>query len=98
MRKPRRARSTRAFERSYLKFPPETQLIIRAAVEGFINRSRENALQPGRKSELKGIWAFRVDRDIRVFYTQERDTEGTICELFHVGRHDDYRTITRRRR
>jgi hypothetical protein len=98
MRKPRRVRHTRAFERSYLKFPPETRLIIDAAVEAFAKRSRENALQPGPKSGLEGIWTFRVDRDIRVFYTQERDAEGRISELFHVGRHDEYRTITRRRR
>jgi hypothetical protein len=72
--------------------------MISAAVAAFMDRSREQALRPERKSELDGVWTFRVDRDIRVFYTQERDAEGRISELFHVGRHDDYRTITRRRR
>jgi hypothetical protein len=96
--RPRRIRFASAFERSYLNFPDETRRMIDAAVAAFIDRSRENALRPERKSGLEGIWTFRVDLGIRVFYTQERDAEGRISELFHVGRHDEYRTITRRRR
>jgi mRNA-degrading endonuclease RelE of RelBE toxin-antitoxin system len=96
--RPRRVSFTPAFERSYLKLPPETRRMIAAAVDAFIGRSRENALRPELKSGLKGIWTFRVDLGLRVFYTQERDAEGRISELFHVGRHDDYRTIMRGRR
>ena len=94
----RRIRVTAAFDRSYNKFPPNTQLLIDDAVAAFVDRSREHALRPERKSGLNDIWTFRVDRGIRVFYTQERDAKGLVSELFHVGRHDDYRTITRRRR
>jgi mRNA-degrading endonuclease RelE of RelBE toxin-antitoxin system len=95
--KRRRVRFSPAFERSYLKFPAEARQVIDAAIAAFIDRIREHALRPERKSGLEGIWTFRVDRGIRVFYTQERDAEGRISELFHVGRHDEYRTITRRR-
>ena len=96
--RPRRVRYPSSFDRSYLKFPDETRQMIAAAVDAFVDRSREHALRPERKSGLEGIWTFRVGLGIRVFYTQERDVEGRISELFHVGRHDEYRTITRRRR
>jgi hypothetical protein len=72
--------------------------MIDAAIVAFIDRTRENTLRPEQKSGLPGIWAFRVDPNIRIFYTQERDAEGRISELFHVGRHDDYRIIMRLRR
>jgi hypothetical protein len=69
-----------------------------AAVSQFIERTAEHSLQPDRKQGLSGIWAFRVTSGVRVFYVQKKDAEGTYSELFHVGPHDDYRTIGRRRR
>lgn len=95
--KPRRVRYTAAFTRSYLKLSPEIQRAVDDAIRAFIDRSREHALQPERKAGLKGIWTFRADLGLRVFYTQERDSAGRLSELFHVGRHDDYRTIRRSR-
>ncbi len=96
--RPRRVRFAAAFGRSYQKFPAEMQQMIDTAVQAFIQRSREHALRPERKAGLRDIWTFRVDLGVRVFYTQEQDIEGRISELFHVGKHDDYRIITRRRR
>jgi mRNA-degrading endonuclease RelE of RelBE toxin-antitoxin system len=94
---PRRVRFTAAFHRAYRKLSDEERRAVDVAVKAFIDRSRENALRPERKAGLRGMWAFRVDLGLRVFYTQERDAEGRISELFHVGRHDDYRIIARRR-
>jgi len=67
-------------------------------VKRFVERTAENSLQPERKQGLAGIWAFRVTSSIRVFYEQKSDADGAYSELFHVGPHDDYRTISRRRR
>lgn len=66
------------------------------AVGQFINRTAERSLRPERKKGLAGIWAFRVTSGVRVFYTQQKDSEGSYSELFHVGPHDDYRTVTRK--
>jgi len=68
------------------------------AVKQFIDRTAENSLQPERKTGLQGIWASRVTSGVRVFYVQKKDAEGAYSELFHVGPHDDYRTVTRKRR
>jgi len=46
---------------------------------------------------LGGIWAFRVTRGVRVFYTREKDEQGAYSRLIHVGPHDDYQTVGRRR-
>ncbi|HZK91723.1 MAG TPA: hypothetical protein VFC56_16400 [Stellaceae bacterium] len=67
------------------------------AIQHFANRSAENALQPERKMGLGGIWAFRVTRGVRVFYTREKDEQGAYSRLIHVGPHDDYQTVGRRR-
>lgn len=78
--------------------PVELQDQTIGAVRHFIERSAEHSLQPERKQGLADIWAFRVTSGIRVFYVQKKDPQGAYSELFHVGRHDDYRTISRRRR
>jgi hypothetical protein len=67
-------------------------------VKRFIDRTTEHALLPERKKGLQGIWAFRVTRDVRVFYVQKKDAAGTYSELFHVGPHDEYRTVGRKKR
>jgi mRNA-degrading endonuclease RelE of RelBE toxin-antitoxin system len=96
---PRRVRFAAGFNRSYQRLPAATQRMTEEAVAAFIDRSREHALRPERKAGLRGIWTFRVDLDLRVFYTQERDADGRrVSELFHVGKHDDYRLISRRHR
>src|SRR6266851_1789553 len=94
---PRRVRFTAAFTRDLRKLSPDLQTTSMAAVAAFIDRSAENSLRPERKSGLEGVWAFRVTRGVRVFYTQESDERGAISELIGVGQHDDYRTIARRR-
>ena len=95
--KPRRVRYAGSFTKSLTNLSPDIQRLVVDAVDAFIMRSRENALRPERKSGLSGIWAFRVTSGIRVFYVQERDTQGIYSLLFHVGPHDDYRTVSRRR-
>jgi mRNA-degrading endonuclease RelE of RelBE toxin-antitoxin system len=75
------------------KLEPDVQELVKEAVRKFRDRSAESSLQPEKKSGLKGIWAFRVNLAIRVFYVQRRDKTGTYNELFHVGSHDDYRTV-----
>jgi hypothetical protein len=67
------------------------------AVGAFIDRSRERALRPERKAGLQGIWTFRVTSVVRAFYVQKNEAEGRVSVLFHVGPHDDYRTIIQRR-
>jgi hypothetical protein len=95
--KPRRVRRERAFDEALRKLPRELQEATIAAVGAFINRSRERALRPERKQGAGEIWAFRVTSAVRVFYVQDRDESGRVSVLFHVGRHDDYRSIIRRR-
>lgn len=95
--KPRRVSFTEQFNRAFQELAPELQLQVRAAVQNFRSRTAENSLRPERKSGLRGIWAFRVTGGVRVFYTQEKDEQGTYSLLFHVGPHDDYRVVERRR-
>jgi hypothetical protein len=94
---PRRVRFAVSFDRAFRDLQGELRTATREAIRAFIDRSRENALQPGLKQGLRGIWTFRVDRGHRVFYRRERDEQGLVHVLFHVGPHDDYRTIMRRR-
>ena len=54
--RPRRVRHERAFDEALRELPRELQLATIAAVGDFIDRSREHALRPERKSGLKGIW------------------------------------------
>jgi len=69
---------------------------VKQAIEHFINRTAEHAIQARPKTGLD-CWAFRVPgTGIRVFYTPEKDDRGRFAELFHVGHHDDYRTVKRK--
>jgi hypothetical protein len=95
--KPRRVRYVENFNRSLQALPSDIQQQVIEAITSFINRSAENAVRPERKSGLGGVWAFRVTSGVRVFYVQGKDQQGTYSELFHVGPHDNYRTIERRR-
>ena len=96
--RPRRVKTAPGFDKALRDLPanPRNQTI--EAVKRFIDRTGERSLQPERKRGLPGIWAFRVTSGVRVFYVQKKDAEGVYSELFHVGPHDDYRTISRRRR
>lgn len=96
--KPRRVKTAPGFDNALRELPPNLRDQTIAAVRLFIDRTAEHSLQPERKSGLQGIWAFRVTGSVRVFYVQKKDSDGSYSELFHVGRHDDYRTISRRRR
>jgi mRNA-degrading endonuclease RelE of RelBE toxin-antitoxin system len=95
--RPRRIRYAPRFEKTLRSCPPELQAQVIRAVEQFTNRTAENSLRPERKQGLDGIWAFRVTSGVRVFYRQAKDDKGTYSELIHVGPHDDYQTISRRR-
>src|ERR1700756_397394 len=94
---PRRLRLGDGFRIALRKLDPNLQEEVREAVRKFRDRSAENSLQLEKKSGLKGVWAFRVNLPIRVFYVQRRDTVGSYSDLFHVGPHDDYRTILNKR-
>ncbi len=96
--RPRRVKTAPGFDRALRELPPNVREQTIRAVRHFIDRTAENSLQPERKQGLRGVWAFRVTSGVRVFYVQKRDGEGAYSELFHVGPHDDYRTISRRRR
>jgi hypothetical protein len=95
--KPRRVEFAPGFNKAFRELPRELQEQVIEAVTHFRNRNAEHSLQPQRKAGLQGIWAFRVTSGVRVFYVQRKDSEGTYSELFHVGPHDDYRTISRKR-
>jgi hypothetical protein len=95
----RRVIAEKSFVDALGRLTPEEQDATREAVRHFRDRSNENALRPERKSGLKGIWAFRVSSGIRVFYEVVKDDAGqTMNRLLHVGRHDDYRTVKRKKR
>ena len=96
--KPRRVKTAPGFDKALRGLPQSLREQTIQAVKHFINRTAEHSLQPERKKGLPGIWAFRVTSGVRVFYTQSKDADGAYSELFHVGPHDDYRTISRRRR
>jgi hypothetical protein len=95
--RPRRVRYAPGFQKALRTYPPELQTQVIRAVEQFTNRTAKNSLRPERKQGLEEMWAFRVNSGVRVFYRQAKDDKGTYSELIHVGPHDDYRTIGRRR-
>lgn len=95
--KSKRVKYAPGFDRSLRKLSPEDRERVIAAIREFINRTAEHSLRPERKKGLPGIWAFRVTDSIRAFYTQKRDKEGAYSEIFHVGPHDDYRTVKQRK-
>lgn len=98
MTNPRNVILLRSFSVSLANLDQRTRNAVEEAVRHFINRTNENALRVEKKSGLEGIWAFRVDRGTRVFFVLGKDGQGrTINRLFHVGAHDDYRTVARRR-
>ena len=98
MTTPRRIEFLPSFRTAHGTLTPKLQNATTAAVRHFVDRTSENALKVEKKSGLQGVWAFRVDRGIRVFFVQAKDPQGrTISRLFHVGEHDDYRTVTRKR-
>jgi mRNA-degrading endonuclease RelE of RelBE toxin-antitoxin system len=94
--KPRRVKTAPGFDKALRELPPNLREQTIEAVKRFIDRTGERSLQPERKKGLKGIWAFRVTSGVRVFYVQKKDAEGAYSELFHVGPHDDYRTVSRK--
>jgi hypothetical protein len=95
--KPRRVKTAPGFDKALRELPVNLRDQTIEAVKRFIDRSAEHALRPERKKGLQGIWAFRVTSGIRIFYVQKKDAAGAYSELFHVGPHDDYRTISRKR-
>jgi mRNA-degrading endonuclease RelE of RelBE toxin-antitoxin system len=96
--KARRVRFAPGFDRSLRKLSStEDQERAISAIRQFIERSAENALQPEKKKGLKDIRTFRVTDSIRIFYVLKRNAEGAYSELFFVGRHDEYRTIKRKK-
>ncbi len=96
--KPRRVKTAPGFDRALRQLTPELRDQTIDAVGNFIGRTAEHALQPERKKGLQGIWSFRVTTAVRVFYVQKKDEDGRYSELFHVGPHDDYRIVARKRR
>src|SRR2546421_4418613 len=96
--KPRRVKTAPGFEKALRDLPLNLRGQTIEAVKRIIDRTAEHSLQPERKSGLQGIRAFRVTSGLRVFYVQKKDADGAYSELFHVGPHDDYRTVARKRR
>lgn len=94
---PRRIVFAASFGAALRAFPPDQQDAIADAVKKFRARTAENALRVERKEGID-CWAFRVPgvSGVRVFFVQDRDEEGRFSRLFHVGPHDDYRTVKRR--
>ena len=95
---PRRVVLTARFVEALKAIRTDEQERVKKAIGQFINRTAENAIQAKPKTGLD-CWAFRVPgTGIRVFYDPKRDDRGRYAELFHVGYHDDYRTIKRKLR
>jgi hypothetical protein len=95
--KPRRVKTAPGFDKALRDLPLNLRDQTIETVKRFVDRTGERSLQPERKKGLQGIWAFRVTTGVRVFYVQKKDEAGTYSELFHVGPHDDYRTVSRKR-
>ena len=95
--KPRRVKTAPGFDKALRDLPLNLRDQTIETVKRFVDRTAERSLQPERKKGLQGIWAFRVTTGVRVFYVQKKDEAGTYSELFHVGPHDDYRTVSRKR-
>lgn len=75
------------------ELPADLQEKVTNAVAHFVDRTAENSLRPEQKNGFDNVWSFRVGGRYRVFYSKERDSEGAIFRLFHIGHHDDYRII-----
>lgn len=95
---PRRVVLTARFGIALRTLTPDEIKSVRKAIEHFRNRTAEHAIQARPKVGLD-CWAFRVPgTGIRVFYDPKKDDRGRYAEFFHVGHHDDYRTIRRKLR
>jgi hypothetical protein len=94
---PRRIVAAASFGEAVGNFPQDEQDRIKDALRKFRDRSAENALRIEHKSGLH-CWAFRVPGvgGVRAFYVQRSDERGRYALLFHVGRHDDYRSVKRK--
>ena len=93
---PRRVVLTARFGEALKRLSISEIKMVRKAVGHFINRTAEYAIQARPKAGLD-CWAFRVPgTGIRVFYVPGKDDRGRYEELFHVGHHDDYRTVKRK--
>jgi hypothetical protein len=95
--RPRRIKLTEGFHKAFrsLRAEEDRDAVIRA-IQHFIDRSAEHALRVERKVGLE-IWAFRVTRGMRAFFVPKSDEQGRYDEIFHVGPHDEYRTVKRKR-
>jgi len=95
---PRRVVLTARFTEALKALTADEIQIVRKAIDHFRKRTAEHAIQARPKTGLD-CWAFRVPgTGIRVFYDPKQDDRGRYAELFHVGHHDDYRTVKRKRR
>ena len=86
-----------SFGESLRDFPPDQQDRIKEALGKFRDRTAEHALRNERKEGI-GCWAFRVTgvSGVRVFHVPRSDDRGRYWLLFHVGQHNDYRTVRRK--
>lgn len=95
--RPRRILISATFGDALRTFPPEHQDWIKDAIRKYRDRTADHALRNERKEGI-GCWAFRVPgvSGVRVFHVPRKDDKGRYSLLFHVGPHDDYRTVKRR--
>lgn len=68
----------------------------KVALKQYIERSAENSLRPEYKNGLD-VWAIRITKGYRAFFMRHKDDNGRIDVFFHVGPHDDYRSVKRLR-
>jgi hypothetical protein len=93
---PRRIILTARFGKALGALTANEKAMVKKAISHFINRTAEHAIR-ARPKHGSDCWAFRVPgTGIRIFYDPKSDDEGRVSELFHVGHHDEYRTIKRK--
>lgn len=92
----RRVEILPSFTAALRELAPDIQRRTEDVVVHFVERTAENALRPELKNGFDGVWTFRITNRYRAFYLKDRDPEGAIFRLFHVGHHDDYRVIKNR--
>lgn len=91
----RRVEITPAFEDAYLALSPQLQDRVVAALSSFSEMTADNSLRPELKNGFDNVWSIRVSKGYRAFYKKLRDKEGAIFYMFHVGPHDDYKSLKR---
>lgn len=83
------------FRKSLMKLSPEIILATQESLRKYKSREAGNGLKPEPKNGSPEFWAIRVTQNYRAFFVKMKDDMGRYDLFFHVGPHDDYRSVSR---